>query len=100
MTFTSTLPTEPGLYRHRWDFKGELREQTLFVGYTNIDAPMLQGTEPNAYMPRKLKCCRPDQYLHADRLTAAEWGGWWQRVEPQRDTSQCIFCGGKECVCD
>ena len=81
MTFTTTLPTEPGLYRHRWNSPlGELKEQTLFVGYTNARMPKMQGLEPNKYMPRKLKCCLPDQNLHADRLTPAEWGGWWERM--------------------
>ena len=75
------LPTEVGLYRHRWDFRGQMREQVLFVGYTNARAPRLQGSEPNAYMPRKLKCCKPDEHLHADRLTPKEWGGWWARIE-------------------
>jgi hypothetical protein len=79
MTFTATLPTEPGLYRHRWNSPlGELKEQTLFVGYTNARMQKMQGFEPNPYMPRKLKCCPPDAYLHADRLTPAEWGGWWE----------------------
>lgn len=79
--YTATLPTEVGLYRHRWiDVRGVMREQVLFVGYTNASAQKLQGSEPNAYMPRKLKCCDPKHNLHADRLTPAEWGGWWMRV--------------------
>jgi hypothetical protein len=45
------------------------------LGYTNARAPRLQGSEPNAYMPRKLKCCKPDEHLHADRLSPKEWGG-------------------------
>ena len=53
MEYTAKLPTEVGLYRHRWDFRGQMREQVLFVGYTNARAPRLQGSEPNAYMPRK-----------------------------------------------
>ena len=78
MNFIADLPKSPGTYRHRWiDHAGRMKEQTLFVGYTNARAPLLQGTEPNAYMPRKLKCCRPEEYLHADRLTPEEWGGWW-----------------------
>ena len=81
MEYTATLPTEVGLYRHRWDFRGQMREQVLFVGYTNVRAPRLQGSEPNAYMPRNLKCCKPDEHLHADRLTPKEWGGWWARIE-------------------
>ena len=81
MEYTATLPTEVGLYRHRWDFRGQMREQVLFVGYTNARAPRLQGSEPNAYMPRNLKCCKPDEHLHADRLTPKEWGGWWARIE-------------------
>lgn len=24
--------------------------------------------------------CRPDKHPHADRLTLAEWGGWWERA--------------------
>ena len=68
MDYTAKLPTEVGLYRHRWDFRGQMREQVLFVGYTNARAPRLQGSEPNAYM-------------HADRLTPKEWGGWWARIE-------------------
>lgn len=75
--FSAQTPTAPGLYRHRWDFRGQMKEQTLFVGYTNIKAERLQGTEPNPYMPRNLKCCKPDENLHADRLTPKEWGGWW-----------------------
>ena len=31
--------------------------------------------------PRNLKCCKPDEHLHADRLTPKEWGGWWARIE-------------------
>jgi hypothetical protein len=93
VTFTSQLPTEPGLYRHRWDFKGEMREQTLFVGYTNATAPKLQGTQPNAYMPRKLKCCRPEEHLHADRLTPAEWGGWWERASEETSAATCCRKG-------
>ena len=82
MEYTATLPTSVGTYRHCWsDARGTLREQMLFVGYTNASAPRLQGDRPNAYMPRKLKCCRPDEHLHADRLTPAEWGGWWARIE-------------------
>ena len=85
MEYTATLPTEVGLYRHRWDFRGQMREQVLFVGYTNARAPRLQGSEPNAYMPRNLKCCKPDEHLHADRLTPKEWGGWWARIETPND---------------
>ena len=81
MEYTAKLPTEVGLYRHRWDVRGQMREQVLFVGYTNVRAPRLQGSEPNAYMPRNLKCCKPDEHLHADRLTPKEWGGWWARIE-------------------
>ena len=82
MEYTATLPTEVGTYRHRWQgVFGTLMEQVLFVGYTNALAPLLQGTEPNAYMPRKLKCCRPNEHLHADKLTPEEWGGWWARIE-------------------
>lgn len=85
MEYTAKLPTEVGLYRHRWDFRGQMREQVLFVGYTNVRAPRLQGSEPNAYMPRNLKCCKPDEHLHADRLTPKEWGGWWARIETPND---------------
>ena len=86
MSFTADLPKIPGTYRHRWiDHAGRMREQTLFVGYTNARAPLLQGTEPNAYMPRKLKCCPPEGYLHADRLTPEEWGGWWEHMTPNAD---------------
>lgn len=82
MEYTATLPTEVGTYRHRRsDARGTLREQVLFVGYTNASAPRLQGDRPNDYMPRKLKCCWPDEHLHVDRLTPAEWGGWWARIE-------------------
>ena len=81
MEYTATLPTEVGLYRHRWDFRGQMREQVLFVGYTNARAPRLQGSEPNSYMPRTLRCCKPDEHLHADRMTPQEWGGWWARIE-------------------
>lgn len=80
MAFTATLPKEVGLYRHRWDMLGQMREQTLFVGYTNAGSPRLQGDRPNDYMPLKLKCCQPHEHLHADRLTPAEWGGWWERI--------------------
>ena len=85
MEYTAKLPTEVGLYRHRWDFRGQMREQVLVVGYTNARAPRLQGSEPNAYMPRKLKCCKPDEHLHADRLSPKEWGGWWARIETPND---------------
>ena len=61
MTYSTQLPTEVGTYRHRWDFKGQMREQVLFVGYVNASAPRLQGREPNSYMPRKLRCCPPDE---------------------------------------
>ena len=82
MAYTTTLPTEVGTYRHRYiDVSGRTREQVLFVGYTNASAPRLQGDRPNSYMPRKLKCCQPHQHLHVDRLTPAEWGGWWERLE-------------------
>ena len=81
MEYTAKLPTDVGLYRHRWDFRGQMREQVLFVGYVNATAPLNQGLVPNRYMPKKLRCCQPDEYLHADRLTPAEWGGWWQRAE-------------------
>lgn len=91
MEYTAKLPTEVGLYRHRWDFRGQMREQVLFVGYTNVRAPRLQGSEPNAYMPRNLKCCKPDEHLHADRLTPKEWGGWWARIE----TPNAEITGGR-----
>ena len=82
MIFIADLPKSPGTYQHRWiDAAERMIEQTLFVGYTNARAPRLQGTEPNAYMPRNLKCCKPDEHLHADRLTPKEWGGWWARIE-------------------
>ena len=82
MEYTAKLPTAVGIYRHRWpDVLGTLMEQVLFVGYTNARAQLLQGSAPNAYMPHKLKCCRPEEHLHADRLTPEEWGGWWARVE-------------------
>lgn len=94
MTFTATLPTEPGLYRHRWNSHlGELKEQILFVGYTNARMPKMQGLEPNKYMPRKLKCCQPNQYLHADRLTPAEWGGWWERMTHNDRVERRDACG-------
>ena len=82
MTFTKTLPTEVGLYRHRWEFRGEMREQLLFVGYTNASAPKLQGDKPNDYMPRRLRCCPPLENLHVDRMMPAEWGGWWEPAPP------------------
>ncbi len=82
MTFTTKLPTKVGAYRHRWvDANGNVVEQVLFVGYTNARAPLLQGSKPNDYMPWKLKCCKPDQYLHADRLEPKEWGGQWELIE-------------------
>lgn len=82
MVYKTTLPTEVGTYQHRWvDMRGIMREQVLFVGYTNVRAPKLQGSTPNAYMPYKLRCCKPHEYLHTDRLTPAEWGGWWKQVE-------------------
>lgn len=80
MTFTASTPTDVGLYRHRWDFRGQMREQVLFVGYVNARAPLMQGSTPNALMPRKLRCCKPTEHLHADRLTPEEWGGWWERL--------------------
>ena len=80
--YSATLPTKVGTYRHRWqDARGVMQEQVLFVGYTNARAPRLQGATPNAYMPHKLKCCQLHEHLHADRLTPAEWGGWWWRIE-------------------
>ena len=79
--FSEKLPTEVGLYEHRWvNNFGEMKEQVLFVGYTNAGAKKLQGDAPMPYMPKKLKCCKPDEYLHADRLTPAQWGGWWQKA--------------------
>ena len=81
MEYKAAPPTDVGLYRHRWDFRGQMREQVLFVGYTNAREPKLQGSTPNAYMPRKLKCCPHGESLHADRLTPEEWGGWWTRIE-------------------
>ena len=83
MAFTAKPPTEVGTYRHRYeDPLGAMQEHVLFVGYTNARAPRLQGDRPADFMPRKLRCCRPDEHLHADRLTPAEWGGWWERVSP------------------
>jgi hypothetical protein len=82
--YTATPPTEPGLYRHRWDFRGQMREQVLFVGYTNASAPRLQGAEPSPLMPRKLRACKPEEHLHVDRLTVAEWGGWWLKADAWR----------------
>ena len=77
--FTEKLPEKTGLYNHRWvDRSGKMREQVLFVGYVNAGAERLQGNKPMPYMPRKLKCCKPDEHLHADRLTPKEWGGWWE----------------------
>ena len=29
----------------------------------------------------RAECCKPDEHLHADRLTPKEWGGWWARIE-------------------
>jgi len=82
MAYTEQLPTEVGTYRHRYvDVSLTMSEQVLFVGYTNASAPRLQGDKPNAYMPRKLKCCKPNKHLHADCLTPEEWGGWWELVE-------------------
>lgn len=90
MTFTKNLPTVPGLYNHyRVDVAGTVREQQLFVGYTNATAPKLQGTKPNPYMPYSLKCCSPDEYLHTERLTPKEWGGWWSKA------NNSIFQGGE-----
>lgn len=80
MEYTQDLPTEVGTYRHRWIFRGQIREQVLFVGYTNASAPKLQGSRPNPYMPHKLKCCRPEEHLHTDRLTTRQWGGLWARI--------------------
>ena len=82
MQYTAKPPTEVGTYRHRWlDPSDTLKEQLLFVGYTNASAPKLQGRAPTACMPRKLRCCKPDEHLHADRLTPAEWGGYWCRID-------------------
>lgn len=90
MAFIEALPQSPGTYRHRWiDPAGVMKEQVLFVGYTNASAPKLQGTEPNKYMPRKLKCCRPDEQLNADRMTPEQWGGWWEHIQ-----EVCPRCGG------
>lgn len=88
MSFSETLPTEVGTYRHRWVFKGVLREQILFVGYVNARAPKLQGTQPNDFMPKTLRCCQPHENLHADRLTPAEWGGWWERIVSNHPTNE------------
>lgn len=82
MTYTKVLPTKVGTYRMRWvDARGCMREQVLFVGYTNASAQRLQGDIPNKYMPYKLKCCQPHEHLHSERLTLEEWGGWWENVE-------------------
>ena len=67
MEYTAKLPTEVGLYRHRWDFRGQMREQVLFVGYTNVRAPRLQGSEPNAYMPRNLRSEEHTSELQSQR---------------------------------
>jgi hypothetical protein len=80
MEYTATLPAEVGTYRHRWCCLGQIREQVLFVGYTNASAPKMQGSKPNDFMPRRLKCCQPHENLHADRLTPAEWGGLWAKI--------------------
>ena len=77
--FTENLPENVGLYNHRWiDNRGEMREQVLFVGYTNANKDKLQGDEPMPYMPKKFKCCKPEEHLHTDRLTPEQWGGWWE----------------------
>ena len=83
--FKEKLPNEPGIYKHRYiDPKGVMQEQTLFVGYTNANFNRLQGVEPTPFARRKLRCCRRDEHLHADRLTPTEWGGWWsERLKPQ-----------------
>jgi len=81
-SFTVELPKTVGLYAHRFiDVMGKMREQMLFVGFTNASVPLLQGSEPNKYMPRNLKCCPPDEHLHADRLTPEQWSGWWKRAD-------------------
>ncbi len=49
MEYTAKLPTEVGLYRHRWDFRGQMREQVLFTAvgvvwpYTRWDEPREHG---------------------------------------------------------
>lgn len=81
MAFSDKLPTKPGMYRHRWiDPSGVMKEQELFVGYTNTTAPKLQGEYPMNRLQKKMRCCRPEEHLHADRLTPKEWGGWWEPI--------------------
>ncbi|MFZ3117255.1 MAG: hypothetical protein WA159_02960 [Variovorax sp.] len=80
ISFSTQYPMIPGIYRHRWTYHGKIKEHVLFVGYTNAMAFKLQGTCPNQYMPRKLKCCKLDENLHADRLSPEEWGGEWALV--------------------
>jgi hypothetical protein len=74
MDWTTEVPKQLGLYRHRCKFLN--RERMLFVGYVNDRFSKWQGTE-KADPWQRLKCCKPDEYLHADRLTPTEWGGEW-----------------------
>ena len=100
-SFTAGLPKSVGLYAHRFIYvTGIMKEQILFVGYTDASMPLLQGNEPNKYMPRKLKCCPPDEHLHAGRLTPEQWGGWWKRIDEVaapviRDMNADKYC----CLC-
>jgi len=78
MSFSKILPTKPGTYNHRWsNMRGDVMSQTLFVGWVDPQADKNQGTIRPTYAVN-MKCCRPEQHLHADRLTPLEWGGEWE----------------------
>ena len=76
--YTETVPTKPGLYNHRWiDPRGQMKEQVLFVGWVTTRKPLWQGAKKPKY-GFEMKCCKPDERLHADRLTPKQWGGFWE----------------------
>lgn len=79
--FTEYLPKEVGLYSHRYtDSRGNMYEQTLFVGYVNPNFPKNQGSIPMLGMT-EMRCCPPLENLNANRLTPGEWRGWWRKLE-------------------
>jgi hypothetical protein len=45
-----------------------MREQVLFVGWVTPGKPLRQGTKKPKY-GFEMKCCKPDERLHAYRLT-------------------------------
>ena len=75
MKFTTRLPDKPGLYRHRWDFRGQMKEQTLFVGYTKHPEALrlveqYDHGDPVAHSNTwKTAVCNELRRLHAENAT-------------------------------